>query len=64
MNVEDYKNTIKIGEDCLNPEMKKIRIETKARILEEFPISDNDIMNEAFEREQQNYFKTLIDLEF
>jgi len=57
MNREDYNNTFKIGQDCLNPDMKRARIEVKARALENNPISDDEILREALEREQNSHFK-------
>lgn len=61
MNREEYNNEINVGQDCLNPEMKKARIMAKAAALEGKPITDDDILNEALEREENSHFKGLLD---
>jgi len=61
MNAEEYNGSFEIGKDCLNPEMKRARIEAKARALKNNPISDDEILNKALEIEKDSYFKGIID---
>jgi len=61
MEHADYNGRFEIGKDCLNPDMKRARIEAKARALENNPISDDEILREALKREQDSHFKGIID---
>lgn len=45
------------GMDCLKRDMKRERIETKARIIAGIPITDEEILNEALDR----HFKGIMD---
>ena len=61
MEHADYNGRFEIGKDCLNPDMKRARIEAKARALENNPISDDEILREALKREQDSHFKGIVD---
>lgn len=50
----NYKRDIKAGQDALDPEMKKARIEHKARMLEGNIISDDELLEEAHQRAKEN----------
>lgn len=48
---ENY-DSFEIGKDCLNAEMKRARIEHKAKLLEGKPETDTDILTKA----EKKYF--------
>lgn len=50
MEQYDY---IKVGEDCLNAEMKRIRIQNKDTLLKRgYPVTDDDLLAEALGRDK------------
>lgn len=59
--LENYNGYI-VGEDCLNPAMKHVRIETKARALEGNPITDAEIQADAIERERDARFRGICNI--
>lgn len=44
---ENYKKNIEIGEDALNPEMKRARIDHKANMLNGHIESNHDILRKV-----------------
>lgn len=55
----NYKKNIKAGQDALDPDMKRARIEHKAKMLEGNPETDNDILKEAEDKAHDSHFKGL-----
>lgn len=61
MNTEDYNGNFEVGKDCLDADMKRERHMAKVRALENNPITNEEILIEAFERAEDNRFKGIID---
>jgi len=61
-NIEDFRiGNIEIGQDALNPEMKRERIMTKARALEGNPITDEEILANAQQAAADKAFRGIPD---